>query len=159
MSKFGKKFVFKNIQSGVEDACPSYTTLKEIYRTRRISDFNILWRLNRKVRNVDAGRVLIDSLFFNREINILFMTIIILVIYLVTKAPLVLVIPTIFIMNLSTTLYDILIALKLRWRQLLAVLLFTYLCIYLFSWMGMLWLNKLFNYPDPVDPQTVKEYF
>jgi hypothetical protein len=152
-----RKFVFKNIRSGNDDVCPSYTTLKDIYRKNRISDYTILWSLNKNFKNMEAGRVLIDALFFNREINVLFLTIIILIVYLATGMPFVLVIPTIFIMNLSTTLYDILIALKLRWRQLLAVLLFTYLCIYLFSWMGLLWINKLFNYPDTVDPKTVRK--
>jgi hypothetical protein len=157
MSQYGRKFVFKNIRSGADDVCPSYTTLKDIYRKNRISDYTILWSLNKNFKNMEAGRVLIDALFFNREINVLFLTIIILIVYLATGMPFVLVIPTIFIMNLSTTLYDILIALKLRWRQLLAVLLFTYLCIYLFSWMGLLWINKLFNYPDTVDPKTVRK--
>lgn len=160
MSKFGRKFVFRNTNSyGEDETSPDYNTIKEIYRNQKLSDSKIVWMINKNIKRIEFAKVILDSVFFNREINVLLFTMIILIIYISSGVPLVLVIPTIFVMNLSATLYDILIALKLRWKQLLAVLLFTYLCIYVFSWIGLLWINRLFNYTDPIDPSNVRKSY
>jgi hypothetical protein len=65
-----------------------------------------------------------------------------------------LVIPSLFIVNLFPLLETIVDSVKLRWKQLALVLLFTYIVIYLFSWIGFLYIDQLFIY-DVYNPQTV----
>ena len=49
-----------------------------------------------------------------------------------------------FVTNLSPYMLDIVIAFKLKYKQLLLILLFIYLTIYLFSWISILDLSSLF---------------
>lgn len=151
-----RKFVFKNTTTENKNDSTSYRSVKEIYRGENLNDFKIVRKINKNVSKMQLFYALIDSVVLNREINVLLFNLIMLILYLCIGSPMILVVPTIFVMNLSSTLYDILKALKLRWRQLLAVLLFNYLCIYIFTWISMLWLNKLFLYSDATDISSVK---
>jgi hypothetical protein len=151
MKNLQKKFVFKNTAIENKNESTSYRTVKEIYRGENLNDFKIVRKINKNVSKMQLFYALIDSVVLNREINVLCFNLIMIILYLCIGSPMILVVPTIFVMNLSSTLYDILVALKLRWRQLLAVLLFNYLCIYIFTWISMLWINKLFLYSDATD--------
>jgi hypothetical protein len=156
MKNLKRKFVFKNTKGQNSSNSTPYKTIKEVYKGVNLNDMKIIYKINKKTPSFEIYRSIFSSIFFNREVNVLFFTFILLILYLAIGSPLILVIPVISAINLSSTLYDIFKALKLRWRQLLLVLVFTYLVIYIYTWISLLWLNNIFNYSDPVNPTTVK---
>jgi hypothetical protein len=89
--------------------------------------------------------IALDLILFNRQINFFIADIVLLIIYLSTKNTICLVIPVLLITNLSVFLYDIVFVIQLKWRQLALVIFFTYLLVYLFSWIAFLYLYDLFN--------------
>ena len=89
-----------------------------------------------------------DSVLLNREIAILVYTLILLILYFTTVSSFFLIIPMLFISNLSPTLFAIFKALKLKGKTLGAVLLLTYLIVYLFSWLAYFYFADDFVYDD-----------
>jgi hypothetical protein len=89
--------------------------------------------------------VLFDLILFNREVNFLVLDVILLILYLTTGNSICLVIPVILITNLSAFLYDIFFVIQMKWKQLCLVLIYTYLLVYLFSWIAFLYFYELFN--------------
>jgi hypothetical protein len=72
--------------------------------------------------------------------------------YLIFGSPFILAIPALFVANLSPLLFSIVTAIKIRGWQLIQVLLFTFIIIYLFSWISILWLPELYVQGSPLDP-------
>jgi hypothetical protein len=86
-----------------------------------------------------------DIILNNSNINTLFFTFILLFAYLITSNNLCLAIPILFIVNLSETLNGIVYAIRLRWQQLLLVIFYIYLIVYLYTWIAFLYLTDLLN--------------
>jgi hypothetical protein len=86
-----------------------------------------------------------DLIILNRNINMFVITLILLIAYLSSLNSICLVLATLLISNLSELLYDIVYAIKLRWKQLVLTLLFTYLVIYIFTWIIFLYLYEIFK--------------
>jgi hypothetical protein len=106
----------------------------------------LLEKLNDEVSIWDKLRiVLLDLILFNREVNFLVLDIVLLILYLTTWNSICLVIPVILITNLSAFLYDILYVIQMKWKQLCLVLIYTYLLVYLFTWIAFLYFYELFN--------------
>ena len=59
-----------------------------------------------------------------------------------------LIIPMLFISNLSPTLFAIFKALKLKGQTLSTLLLLTFLIVYLFSWISYFYFSDDFTYDD-----------
>jgi hypothetical protein len=121
---------------------------------------HVIAGLNKEVsflRKLDI--VIFDILIYNRMINTILATFILVVLYLSTGNAIFLIIPVLFIANLSVLLNDIVYAVRLKWKQLMLVILFTYLLVYFFSWIGYLYLYKLYDTEVFVDSNgsTVNE--
>jgi hypothetical protein len=95
-----------------------------------------------------------DVILQNKTINIFIFTLILTILFLITSNPMFLIVPVLFIYNLNVLLYDIVYALKLRWKSLCLVIGFTYILAYLFGWVGFLYLYKIFSV-DALVPETV----
>jgi hypothetical protein len=106
---------------------------------------DLIEHLNDSVRYIDKARIMFINLFLlNREINTFVLDLMLLILYLTTKNSICLVIPIVFITNLSSFLYDILYVVQMKWQHLCLVLIYTYLLVYLFTWVGFLYLPHLF---------------
>jgi hypothetical protein len=88
---------------------------------------------------------IVDSLLMNRNLNTFVLTSLCLIIYCTTGHAIALVIPVIFMSNLSDLLRNIVLAMQLKWAQLLLVILFTYVIVYIFSWVSFFYLYKIYT--------------
>jgi len=116
--------------------------------------------LNKKTElNLSALRVfLIDTLLFNSQINVIFYSIILDIIYLSTGYAPCLVIQVFYICNLSQFLYFIILAAKKKIFDLISVLIFDYMAIYLFSWIAFYHLSEMMTFSDSLDDTVIKIY-
>ena len=97
---------------------------------------------------------LLDSFLVNREICIFFYTLIFLIVYLFTGIELFLIVPTLFICNLSSNLFPLYAALIKRYYSMGLVLMFTYIATYIFAWFAYYFLYENFVFNDIVDPRS-----
>jgi hypothetical protein len=111
----------------------------------------VVSNLSKEVSFIKWLRIIIlDIVVFNRSINMLVANLILLILYFSTNNSIFLIIPVLFIASMSILLTDIVFAIRLKWKQLALVILFTYLLVYFFSWIGFLYLYKLYS-TDVVD--------
>jgi hypothetical protein len=163
MSLFRRNFIFKTESKGKETG--SNSTVQKIFSDEDISPLKMVRYLNIDVSFWTKLKVgLFETVMMNREVNTLFFSFIFTLAYLLVGSPIILVVPSLLVANLSPILYDIFVAIRLRWKQLLTVLIFTYLVIYLFMWITILWINEIFKIEDAVIPGQVNyikyiEYF
>jgi hypothetical protein len=154
MSLFRRNFIFKTESKGKETG--SNKTVQKIFSEEDISPMKMVKDLNSDVGFWTKFKVgLFDSVMMNREVNTLFFSFVLTLTYLLVGSPIILVLPSLLVANLSPILYDIFVAIRLRWRQLLTVLVFTYLVIYLFMWITLLWINDIFKFDDTKIPGKV----
>ena len=99
--------------------------------------------------------LLIDTLFNNNQIVVIIFSIILNIIYLSTGYSVCLAIQVLFICNLVGFLYFIIIALEKKTKDLLSVLFFNYLSIYIFTWIAFYHLSELFTVPDALDSKVI----
>jgi hypothetical protein len=102
--------------------------------------------------------IFLDLILLNREVNFFILDIVLLILYLTTSNSICLVIPVVLITNLSQFLYDIMYVIQLKWQHLCLVLMYTYLLVYLFSWIAFLYYYELFVI-ESVDIEAVSLYF
>jgi hypothetical protein len=88
--------------------------------------------------------IFLDLILLNREVNFFIMDIVLLILYLASGNSICLVIPVILITNLSSFLYDIMYVIQFKWKQLTLVIMYTFLLIYLFTWIAFLYIHEIF---------------
>lgn len=98
---------------------------------------------------------IVDTILLNREINMFVFTFICIILFFITHSNICMVIPVLFAVNLSSILYGIVLAIKLRWIQLFTVLYFTYVIVYLFAWISFYYLQDSFVFADPIISTSV----
>jgi hypothetical protein len=116
--------------------------------------FSLKKFFNKNFEYLDEVKILIDCIITNREINCLILSFILNIVYLMTDNIIPLVIQILFLANLTQTLIDILTTIKMRWDKGVIVLIFTYLVVYIFSWISILRFSTLFNF-DSLDANKV----
>lgn len=94
---------------------------------------------------------LLDSILLNREICIFLYTFVFIIFYLIFGVELLLIVPTLFICNLSTNLFPLYAALIRRWYSMGLVLMFTYIVTYIFAWCAFYFLHENFVFDDIID--------
>ena len=99
-----------------------------------------------------------DSLIMNRTINVFVFTFILNLVYLISKLEIILVFPVLFIINIIPILFGMFVALKTKASQLITMLIFTYICVYVYMWIGYYFLYDLFEYSDIFIKGEVKLY-
>ena len=123
----------------------------------------VLGELNKDISNWKLLYVsVVESMLLNREMNILLVTLILNILYFVTQSSMFLVIPTLFIANIIPTLFDIFKAMKMKFGNMITVLLFDYLLVYLFMWVTYFYMPDLFSFDDILEPSseaTISESF
>jgi hypothetical protein len=102
-------------------------------------DISIWWKIYYGLYEVTVS---------NRVVNMFIFTFICLLIYLIRQLNIFLILPVLFIANLIELLWNIFYAVQLKWKQLVMVLVFTYLLVYFFSWLSFFHLYELFPGED-----------
>ena len=99
----------------------------------------------------------IRSIILNREINIFFFTFIFNILFLGIPNCIFLSIPLLLVANINPLLLGIVVAFKLRLKQLVMVLIFMYLIVYLFSWFAFYYFHEIFYFPSLLNVNTETE--
>jgi hypothetical protein len=94
------------------------------------------------------------SIIQNKDINILLISLILNIFYLITENFIPIAIQILFIASLSKDLMNVLKAVVTKINKWLIVLGFSWLVIVLFSWIAMIWFSSLFTY-EVYDINTV----
>ena len=95
--------------------------------------------------------ILFDSILFNNKVNMILLTLLCEIIFLITGNGIFLAIPTLFIANMMSLLRGIFLIFKLRWSQLLLVLTYCYLIVYNFAIIAFYYLTHSFNFDNLYD--------
>ena len=110
------------------------------------------------IKNVSIWERIYITLFeaslFNREINMFLFTIIFNLLFLLIRSYLFLVIEILFIINIVPTLFDIFKAMKSKIFHILLVLLFDFLVVYIFMWIGFFFFQDFFNYEEILESSS-----
>jgi hypothetical protein len=107
-------------------------------------------------KNFDKLKAANYSFIFNNEISVFVLYIILILHYFLIGSPIIIVTSVLFILNLSSYLRDIIIAIKLRYRPLIIMFTFTTLVVYFFYSISLLFLRNLFSFNDVVDIKVIK---
>ena len=105
--------------------------------------------------------LLLKSILFNPEICFFLYCILLNVLYYFTKSPICIAFEMIFIANLIPTLKNIFKAITLKFSSLIITILFTYILVYLFSWIAYFYMSDIFNIEvlDYKSGEIIKENF
>ena len=93
--------------------------------------------------------------FNNREINMFIFSLIFNILFISTKCYIFLTIPILFIANIIPTLFDIFLAMKTKFLNMLIVLIFEYFIIYIFMWITYFYLPKFLDFDEVLDPHSL----
>lgn len=151
MLKYNKNFIFRKTNT---DGLQNITNPKIInyFKTGNESIISIMNEINKGITVMDFLSIFfLDSFFFNREICFFIYTLFFEVLFFFTCFPLYMVIPVVFIVNLTPMLFDILTAFKMRVFNIITTLLFTNITVYLFTWFTFFYLRNLFDFSDIVE--------
>ena len=125
--------------------------LKHMSFVKNVIKYKGFWRSFRAT--------IFDSLIMNRTINIFFFTFIINLLYIFSGFHLIIVFPVLFIINIIPILYGMFVALKTKVNQLLTMIMFTYIFVYVYMWIGYYFLYDMFEYSDIYKKGEVNIYF
>ena len=108
--------------------------------------------LNKVGNNLSLKQIIyagfINSILLNREINIFFFTFIFNILFLIQPNCIFLSVPLLLLANINPLLLGIVVSFEIRLKQLLMVLIFMYLIVYLFSWIAFYYFPELFEFDD-----------
>jgi len=91
---------------------------------------------------------IVDCLFLNGSINAFLLSLIMIILYLTTGSAIFIVFPILFVININPILFGMFVAIRTKWQQFFTMLIFTYLCIYFFTWISFYFTYSLFEYDD-----------
>jgi inositol 1,4,5-triphosphate receptor type 3 len=159
MEEFHKQFVGKRI--GEDEKIPQIVV--DYFQGKDISTTTFFHEVNKRVTNWEKLYVYVLSThLFNREIIMLVLSLILNICYFATRNPLFLVVQVLFIANIISTLFDIIYAIKLKWKNIVLLILFDFIAIYVFMWFGFFFFPYFFIYNDvlfPASQESVTEGF
>ena len=143
MKNYNVKFLFRDNDAEKENRQSHFATLNE-----GVGDLSkLIDKLYSKITlSKKLYTILLDSIIFNNKVNIILLTLLFEIIFLITGNGILLAIPTLFIANMMSLLRGIFLIFKLRWSQLLLVLAYCYLIVYNFSIFGFYYLNHSFYF-------------
>ena len=152
MNLYNKKFVFK--KSGEENKI-SQIIIDYFQDKEDVSSHMFFSEVIKNVSGWEKFYVgLFESSLFNREINMLLYTIIFNILFLIFESYLFLVFEILFIINIVPTLFDIFQAMRLKYLHIILVLLFDFLIVYIFMWLGFFFFQDFFSYDDILESSS-----
>ena len=151
MTKYNKPFVGQRIN---EERKISQVVV-DYFQDKEVSNIKFFSEVNKDLTNWEKFyAIVISTHIINREINILFLSLILNICFLATKMPIFLVIQILFILNIISTLFDIVLAIQLKWKNIVLLLLFDFLCIYIFAWLAFFYFSYFFVFDEVMIPKS-----
>ena len=146
-------FVYRQRNQSFQKKIPKI--IKDFVSNINTNVLDVANELNKKISLYNKiYTAIFNSVLLNREIAILVYTLILLLLYFITVSSIFLIIPMLFISNLSPTLFAIFKALKLKAKTLGAVLLLTFFIVYFFSWLAYFFFPDDFVYDNILNTET-----
>ena len=152
MKLYNKKFVLK--KSGEENKISQ--TIIDYFQDKE--DTSSFMFFSEVIKNVSGWErlyvILFEACLFNREINMFLFTIIFNILFLTIGSYLFIVFEILFIINIVPTLFDIFQAMRLKYLHIILVLLFDFLLVYIFMWIGFFFFQDFFVYDDILESSS-----
>ena len=152
MKYYNQNFVFS--KSGQDNKIPQ--TIIDYFQDKE--NMNSLKFFNEVIDKVSTWQRFYVGFFevsiFNREINIFLFTIVLNILFLTIRNYLFLVVEILFIINIIPTLINILKAMIIKYLHILLVLIFDFLIIYIFMWIGFFFFQDFFNYEEILESSS-----
>ena len=159
MKEYNRPFVGKRI--GDDEKIPQIVV--DYFQEKNVSTTTFFREVNKGVSKWQKFYIYVfSSHVLNREIIMLVLSLILSICYIGTKNPLFLVIQIVFVANISSTLFDIFYAIKLKWINIVLLLLFDFLCVYVFMWFAFFFFPHFFEFDEvlvPLGQETIREGF
>ena len=153
MTNYNVKFLFRDNDHEKEEKQSHFAILNE-----GVEDLTKLMdKLYNKIPFLKKFyTILFDSILFNNKVNMILLTLLCEIIFLITGNGIFLAIPTLFIANMMSLLRGIFLIFKLRWSQLLLVLTYCYLIVYNFAIIAFYYLTHSFHFNNLYDVKKDK---
>jgi inositol 1,4,5-triphosphate receptor type 3 len=151
MEEYNRPFVGKRI--GEDEKIPQVVV--DYFQEKNVSTMTFFKEVNRDLTKWQKFYIYVFSIhILNREIIMLVLSLILNIFYHITRNPLFLVFQVLFIANIISTLFDIIYAIKLKWINIILLLLFDFLCVYVFMWFPFFFFPYFFYYDDVLIPDS-----
>ena len=134
MNTYSEKFIFKKTGDNLQ--IDNYFTEEEF--------------LNKVGRNLSFKQIIytgfVKTILYNSQINIYFFTFLFNIFFLIIPNGIFLSIPILLVANINPLLLGIVVSFKMRLKQLVMVLIFMYLIVYLFTWFAFYYFSEWFEF-------------
>ena len=159
MNEYNKQFVGKRI--GEDEKIPQLVV--DYFQGKEVSTTSFFQEVNKGVTGWEKFYVYFFSThLLNREIIMLVLSLILNIFYIAIRNPLFLVVQVLFLANIIQTLFDIIYAIKLKWINIILLLLFDFLALYVAMWFYFFYYPYFFVFDSvlvPKSQETVTEGF
>ena len=160
MKSYNEFFVFKKKKKEGEEEeetdVKSQILIDYFKDETEITSWDMFSEISKNLSTLEKIYIaVIECNFNNREINMFIFTLIFNILFLCTKCYIFLTIPILFIANLIPTLFDIFLAIKTKFLNMLIVLIFEYFVIYIFMWITYFYLPKFLDFDEVLDPHSL----
>ena len=151
MQEYNIPFVGKRI--GEDEKIPQIVV--DYFQEKNVSTYTFFHQVNSGLTRWEKFYIYIFATHIsNREIIMLVLSLILNICYYATRNPLFLVFQVLFIANIISTLFDIIYAIKLKWINIILLLLFDFLCVYVFMWFAFFFFPYFFEFDDVLIPHS-----
>ena len=158
MKSYNEFFVFRKKKQEGEEEEAEVKSQKIIDYFKEDTELGTLDMMSEVSKNLTTWEkiyvVLVECSINNREVNMFIFTIIFNILFLCTKCYIFLTIPVLFIANIIPTLFDIFLAMKTKFLNMLIVLIFEYFVIYIFMWVTYFYLPKFLDFEEVREPHS-----
>ena len=158
MKSYKEFFVFKKKKLEGEDEeteVKSQLIIDYFKEDTQITSLDMFSEISKNLNTWEKIYIgVIECSINNREVNMLIFTLIFNILFIATKCYIFLTIPILFIANIIPTLFDIFLAMKTKFLNMLIVLIFEYFVIYIFMWITYFYLPKFLDFEDVLDPHS-----
>ena len=158
MKSYNEFFVFrKKKMEGEEEETEvkSQKIIDYFKEDTEITSFDMFSEISKNLSNWEKIYVaVIECSISNREVNMLIFTLLFNILFVTTRCYIFLTIPILFIANIIPTLFDIFLAMKTKFLNMLIVLIFEYFVIYIFMWITYFYLPKFLDFDEVLDPHS-----
>ena len=158
MKSYNEFFVFKKKKQEGEDEETEVKSQKIIDYFKEDTEITSLDMFSEISKNLSTWEkiyiAVIECSINNREVNMLIFTLIFNILFITTRCYIFLTIPILFIANIVPTLFDIFLAMKTKFLNMLIVLIFEYFVIYIFMWITYFYLPKFLDFEEVLDPHS-----
>ena len=98
--------------------------------------------------------IIFDTIVFNLDINIFFFSFVLNLLYLIFSHPLFLSFETLFIFGIFPSLINIFKAFETKYSSLIFCLIFTYLLVYIYTWLIIFYMRNTFIFEEVFDYES-----